>query len=132
SAPLRKAPSIETSGACPQVQETRMERSEEVRPDVRILSFPPHCAAVEAPRSVERCTHCQYGNSSRCPASQATTKREGTRSASHVPQTLRPAGGLKSRCRCRSLQSGQECIRGKRRTRRPSLLVSSEAGGSRK
>lgn len=36
-----------------------MERSEEVRPEVRILSFPPHFPILVASRSDERCTHCQ-------------------------------------------------------------------------
>ncbi len=59
SAFLRKEPSIDTSGTCPHVQETTMERSEEVRPVVRILSLPPHFPILAESRSGERCTHCQ-------------------------------------------------------------------------
>ncbi|GAA3232909.1 hypothetical protein GCM10020256_48590 [Streptomyces thermocoprophilus] len=56
SALLRNEPSIETSGTFPQVQETMIERSEEVRPDVRIISRPPHLP--DTPRSaVGRAVH---------------------------------------------------------------------------
>ncbi len=36
-----------------------MERSEAVRPVVRILSLPPHFPNRGESRSGERCTHCQ-------------------------------------------------------------------------
>lgn len=120
---------METSGI-PQVQEIRIDRRDAVLPLVRSRSSPPHSPASLSLRLL-RCAHFQYGKSSMCPLGQAMTKREGTSSSWQSPHSFFPGGEL-NRLTCWSaVQPGHECHRGKRRTRTPSLLVSSEAGGSR-